>query len=145
MGPLGRGTLTRGNDIRASPGMTVRWCFAHCALPLCCHAIVTQIFLPSRSSSVIFFDLGEGHFEGKCGGNFAGFFRTHKRKAQKFGESFGAFFVRKFVLRKKTLRANFVLQTCHPNRFWSSLNKSGARITWVSRTRSPSLRLQDMR
>ena len=48
-------------------------------------------------------------------GNFAGvFFRTHKIKAQKFGENFAAFFVRKFVPPKKIFRANFVLQTCHP-------------------------------
>ena len=39
-----RGSLTQGNDIRVSPGMTVRWRSAPCASPLCCHAIVAQIF-----------------------------------------------------------------------------------------------------
>ena len=36
------GTLTRGNDIRVTPGMTVRWHSAPCAPPLYCHAIVAQ-------------------------------------------------------------------------------------------------------
>ena len=31
------------------------------------------------------------------GGNFAGFLRTHQIKAQRFGQNFGAFFVRNFV------------------------------------------------
>ena len=39
------GTLTRGNDIRVTPGMTVRWRSAPCAPPLYCHALVTQILV----------------------------------------------------------------------------------------------------
>ena len=50
-----------------------------------------------RSSSVIFLWLLAGKFGGNFGGNSAGCFRTHKRKAQFFGGNFRAFFVRKFV------------------------------------------------
>ena len=52
-------------------------------------------------------------FVGKFGGNFAGFLRTHKIKAQTFRENFGAFFVRKFVAQNKDFVPKFALQTCH--------------------------------
>ena len=42
LGHSKRGTLTRGNDIRVSPGMTVRWRSAPCAPPQYCHAIAAQ-------------------------------------------------------------------------------------------------------
>ena len=38
------GTLTRRNDIRMTPGTTVRWRSAPCVPPLYCHAIVAQIW-----------------------------------------------------------------------------------------------------
>ena len=41
----GGGTLTRGNDIRVTPGMTVRWRSAPCAPPRYCHAIAAQILV----------------------------------------------------------------------------------------------------
>ena len=41
----GGGTLTRGNDIHVTPGMTVRWRSAPCTRPLYCHAIVAQILV----------------------------------------------------------------------------------------------------
>ena len=39
------GNLTRGNDIRVTPGMTTRGRFAPCAPPLYCHAIFAQILV----------------------------------------------------------------------------------------------------
>ena len=57
---------------------------------------------PCRSSSVNFFDFGGGKF----GGNFVGIFLTHKIKALKFREN------------QKKIRANFVLQSCHPNHMY---------------------------
>ena len=47
-------------------------------------------------------------FNGKFGGNFPGFFLTHRR-LKNFGENFGAFFVRKFVARKKSLTAVIIV------------------------------------
>ena len=46
-----------------------------------------------------------------------GCFRAHKIKAQKFREKFRSIFREKIRASKKIFRANFVLQTCHPNRF----------------------------
>ena len=43
---------------------------------------------------------------GNLEGIFRGFFLTHRTKAQNFGENFGAFFVRKFVARKKSFVQN---------------------------------------
>ena len=57
-----------------------------------------------RSSSANFFDLGEGNLR-KIWREFCGSFRTHKIKAQNFGEHFGAFFMRNVV----PLRTYFVL------------------------------------
>ena len=58
-----------------------------------------------RSSSVNFFwfFVGKfGKFNGKFGGNFRDFFWPTEQRLKNFGENFGAFFVRKFVARKKS-------------------------------------------
>ena len=70
-------------------------------------------FLPALLQKLVgdFLSLG-GKLGGKFGGNFAGFFQTHKR-LQNFGEIFRAFFMSKFVPRKKIFRAKFVLQMRH--------------------------------
>ena len=49
---------------------------------------------------------------GNFGGNFAGFFLTHRIKAQKIRGKFRAFFIRKSVAQTKIFRAKFTLQTC---------------------------------
>ena len=72
-----------------------------------------------RSSSVNFFWFFAGKFgkfSGKFGGNFPGLFWPTEQRLKNFGEIFGAFFVRKFVARKKIFRAKFTLQTCHPKK-----------------------------
>ena len=61
---------------------------------------------------MIVFNLGEG--------NFAGFFLTHKIKAQNFRGKFRSIVREKIRASKKIFRANFVLQTCHPKFFQSS-------------------------
>ena len=68
------------------------------------------------SRSVNFFDFSQGNlknFVGNLERVFRGFFLTHRTRLKKFGENFGAFFVRKFVPRQKIFRAKFTLQTCH--------------------------------
>ena len=53
---------------------------------------------------------------GIFGGNFAGFFRTHKNEGSQFlRENSEHFFVRKFVTQTKIIWANFALQMCHLN------------------------------
>ena len=42
-------------------------------------------------------------------------FLAHRIKAQKFRGKFRSIFREKFRAPKKIFRANFVLQTCHPN------------------------------
>ena len=63
-----------------------------------------------RSSSVIFFLFFAGNlgkFSGKFDGNFPGIFSDPQNKGSKnSGENFGAFFVRKFVARKKSFVQN---------------------------------------
>ena len=63
-----------------------------------------------RSSSVNFFlAFSQGNLEnfvGNLEGIFRGFFLTHRTRAQKFRGNFGAFFVRKFVARKKSFVQN---------------------------------------
>ena len=74
-----------------------------------------------RSSSVNFlwfFARKFGKFSGKFGGNFAGFFWPTEQRLKHFGENSGAFFVTKFVARKKNFRAKFTLQTCHLKIYW---------------------------
>ena len=53
---------------------------------------------------------------GKFGVNFADSFDPQNFRLKHFGENFGAFFRRKIRASKKIIRANFVLQTCHPKK-----------------------------
>ena len=66
-----------------------------------------------QSSSVNFDISGRDFFGGKfVAGILRDFSDTHYTTALKFRGNFGAFFVTKFVPRKRIIRANFVLQTC---------------------------------
>ena len=57
--------------------------------------------LRSCRSSLVNFEFSKGNFVGKFGGNFGGFFRTHKTQRLKhFGENLGAFFGRTFAAQK---------------------------------------------
>ena len=50
---------------------------------------------------------------GILAGIFAGFFLTHRIKAQKFRGKFRGIFRKKIRSSKKIFRAKFTLQTCH--------------------------------
>ena len=69
----------------------------------------TDFILPALLQKLVgefFFDFSQGNLENLVGnleGIFRGFFLTHRTKAQNFRENSGAFFVRKFVARKKNL------------------------------------------
>ena len=54
-----------------------------------------------------------GKVSGKFGGNFPGFFLTHRTKAQNFRGNFWSIFRKKIRSSKKIFRAKFTLQTCH--------------------------------
>ena len=87
-----------------------------------------------RSSSVIFFDFWEGSLQ-EIWREFCGIFWTHRRKAQKLGEKFRSIFREKIRASKtKIFRANFVLQTCHPNIFVSACSAFSAFLLCSSDT-----------
>ena len=66
-----------------------------------------------RSSPVNFID-----FCRKFGGNFAGFFRTHRTTVQQIRENFGAFFIRNFVAHKTFFGPTSFLRRATPqNKF----------------------------
>ena len=52
-------------------------------------------------------------FSGKFGGNFVGFFLTHRTKAQKIRGKFRSIFHKKIRRLKKIVRAKFTLRTSH--------------------------------
>ena len=74
-----------------------------------------------RSSSVSSFFSGKSC--GKLGGKFAGFCWTHR--GSKLSGDLRSIFGKKFRNSIKIIRANFALQTCHPN------YKNGS-LSWVS-------------
>ena len=64
---------------------------------------------PAEARQWIFFDFSKGNLENLVGnleGIFWGFFWPTEQRLKKFGENFGAFFVRKFVARKKSFVQN---------------------------------------
>ena len=64
---------------------------------------------PAEARRWIFFDVSQGDLENLVGnleGIFRDFFWPTEQRLKKFGENFGAFFIRRFVARKKSFVQN---------------------------------------
>ena len=74
-----------------------------------------QSVLPALLQKLVgeFFILG-GNFAGNVGGNLAGIFYQQNKGSKNRGK-IRSIFREKICASKKLFRANFVLQTCHPN------------------------------
>ena len=75
-----------------------------------------------------FFFFFEGKFRRKFGGTFRDIFDPMKIKTQTFRGQFRSIFRGKFRSSKKIFRANFVLQTCHPDVLVVLQQSAGCRI-----------------
>ena len=110
--------------------------------------IVSSLCSPAEERRWLFFHFGEGHFVGKFGRRSCGIFSDPQNKGSKMSGNISEHFRERIRDSKKSLRANFVLQACHPDSLcvfsspWFEKTPTSYRRFWLEECRPCLTRLR---